>query len=336
MPLTCNGPVLVILDSLTEMNNMSPHLEALLTSPTTHIIILYTSSSPPTSLVREIDTKLVRGCTVLQLEPLFTIHSTQRMVHDLLSRRRFAPQNRDQVVLAQLASLTYGCPDLSKLMAEVVYRQCLRSNNPLDDLASQLVRPVMAQAEPDRLLTFFDYIINLFDMDTPQYFVLQVLAMFGPVPILQSVAVRVQTLVMAATSGGRSCDFLQRLVDSCLLKVYPSPVVVATSMMGRRSLYSVPCHVCEAVLRSVDERDVILAIATAHKAVTMEMATGGGWNGDQSALLFCAGLCRGLASTAEGYGDSLGTSCMGELYRPLVQLECEGHLTMPWSTNKAS
>ena len=314
---------------------MSPHLKALLTSPTTHIIILYTSSSPPTSLIQEIDTTLVRGCTLLQLEPLLTIHSTQRMVHDLLSRRRFAPQNRDQVVLAQLASLTYGCPDLSKLTAEVVYRQCLCSNNPLDDLASQLVRPVMAQAEPDRLLTFVANIINLFNMDTPQYFVLQVLAMFGPVPILQSVAVRVQTLVMSATSGGRNCDFLQLLADSCLLKVYPSPVVVATSMMERRSMYSVPCHVCEAVLRSADERDVIFAIATAHKAVTMEMTTGGVWNGDQSALLFCVGLCQGLARTAEGFVGGLDTSCMGELYRPLVQLEFEGHLTMPWSTKEA-
>lgn len=327
IPHTCSGPVLVVLDGITGLANMSPHLEALLTSPHTHIIIIHTSPTPPTSLTRDIDLKLTRGCTVLQLEPLSLVHTTQRMVHALLSRRHFAPQNSDQLVLAQLASLTHGCPDLVRLTAELVYRQFLHSSYPMGDL-TQLVQP--ACTEGDRITTFVDYIINHFKLDVPQYFVLQTLTMFGPIPILQSVAARVQTLVLSATNGGCGTDLLTSLLESCLVKVYPPPVVIATSMMGRRrALYMVPHLVCEATLRRMDKMEVVFAIATAHRAVTEELAAIS--SDDLVISQYCAGMCEGLLSTAEGMGDVLDDSCLEELHRPLVQLACEGILRVPWS-----
>ena len=91
----------------------------------------------------------------------------------------------------------------------------------------------------------------------------------------------------------------------------------------------VPNLVCEATLRRMDKMEVVFAIATAHRAVTEELAAIS--SDDVMISQYCAGMCEGLLSTAEGMGDVLDDSCLEELHRPLVQLACEGSLRVPWS-----
>ena len=325
----------MVIDGITELSDMTPPLEALLTSSLTHIIILYTSTSSPTPLIQEVDTRLVRGCTQLQLEPLSTTLTTQRMVHALLSRRHFAPHNRHQRVLAQLVSLTLGCPDITALTAELVYRVSLDSADPMGDLDTRLVQPLQAHTkDPDHIVQFADYVIDLLKLNRMQQFVFWGLSMFGPIPILQSVAMRIESLVLSVVGAkGGGGTLITHLLDAHLLKVYPSPVIRATHgvAMERIPLYIVPSLVCESALREMNKRDAIFAIGVAHKALVSELATSTTTHpDDHTIVLYCAGMCRGLLSTADCLGDTIDSgSILEELYRPLVQLACEGVLAQP-------
>eukprot|EP00731_Ephydatia_muelleri_P036075 Em0199g1a len=334
IPLICNGPTLVIIDSVTELGNISSPFEALLTSSLTHIIILYTSTSPPTPLIREVDTRLVRGCTQLQLEPLSTTLTMQRMVHAMLSRRHFAPRNRDQHVLAQLVSLTLGCPDITSLTAELVYRVSMDCADPMGDLCTRLVQPLQAHTkDADRIVEFVDYVINLLKLDRMQQFVFWVLGTFGPIPILHSVATRIESLVLSVVGAGAKGGglLIGHLLDAHLLKVYPSLVIKAPcgEVMKRIPLYIVPSLVCESALRGMNKMDAIFAIGVAHKALVAELAA---THPDNTNIFYCAGMCRGLLSTANYLGDTLDLEgTLEELHRPLVQLASEGVLAEPWS-----
>ena len=313
---------------------MSPRLEALLTSPLTHIIILYTSTSSPTPLIQEVDTRLVRGCTRLQLEPLSTTLATQRVVHTLLSRRHFAPHNRDQRVLAQLVSLTFGCPDLAALTAELVYRASTVSVDPMEDLHTRLVQPLQAHWKgADHIGEFADDVIELLELGRTEQFAFWVLSTFGPIPILQSVVARVESMVLSAVGAKRSGLLIARLLDAHLLRVYPSPVVVAMSgeAVKRIPLYTVPSLVCESALRGMSKMDATFALAVAHKALVAELAAPTATPthpDDHTTELYCAGMCRGLLSTADYLGDDSG-GILEELYSPLVQLLREGVLAEP-------
>ena len=327
----------MIIDGVTELGDLSPRLEALLTSPLTHIIILYTSTTPPTPLIREVDVRLVRGCTQLQLEPLSTTLATQRVVHALLSRRHVAPGNRDQHVLAQLVSLTLGCPDLTALVAELVYRASKVSVDPMGYLHTRLVQPMVMHPKEaeDRVVEFVHYLVDLLELDKTQQFVFWVLSSFGPIPILQSVASRIESMVLSAVGTKGSGLLIAHLLDARLLKVYPSPVVIATSReaaLKRIPLYIVPKLLCESALRGMNKREAIFSIAMAHKALVAELATPTTPPDDHTALLYCAGMFRGLLSTADCLGDTLDSGgILEELYRPLVQLASQGVLAEPWS-----
>ena len=83
--------------------------------------------------------------------------------------------------------------------------------------------------------------------------------------------------------------------------------------------------------------DAIFAIGMAHKALVAELATTATTAttihpDDHMIVLYCAGMCRGLLSTADCLRDTIcSESILEELYKPLVQLACKGVLAEPWS-----
>ena len=229
----------------------------------THIIVTLNSSVPPDSMVREIDHHLLRGTSLVQVRPLSTLHTTQRMVHAILTCSHFAPHNREQMVLNQLAEKTCGSPEIVDITSSLL-QQCLEESEEeeegegegefLEQFISKIQEPVegespilseppspppssdeAATVEQEVLGEFTDtqftlQLINACDLPHTDYFLLCVLSTFGPVPVPRDMVETVQSLVVTAKFGKPSQARntpLANLLAHRLVHVYPSTIIAA-------------------------------------------------------------------------------------------------------------
>ena len=95
----------------------------LLKHPNTHIVVISKNFAPPDALVKEIDNQLLRGCNIIDVKPLSPIHTTQRIVHSILSAHHLAPTNKDQYIFEKLAQFTSGSPALIDVTAALFLSQ---------------------------------------------------------------------------------------------------------------------------------------------------------------------------------------------------------------------
>lgn len=119
-PFSRTKQALFVFDYMTDL----PDLESLLKvlkSHHVHIIVLSKGYNSPDRLIKEIDRKLVRGCSTHEIVPLTRIHSTQRIVHRVMKYIDFAPTSDDQRLFEQLAEFTTGSPLLVNTTAEVLF-----------------------------------------------------------------------------------------------------------------------------------------------------------------------------------------------------------------------
>ncbi len=118
-------PVLLVLDCIESMPTCSTTeaMNKFLRHHSTHIVVLSKYYTSPDSLAKEIDQQLVRGCVVHEMKPLSMIHTTQRIVHSVLSKHHLAPSNEDQSAVEALAEFTSGSPILVNLTAALLKTQ---------------------------------------------------------------------------------------------------------------------------------------------------------------------------------------------------------------------
>ena len=119
-------PVLVIFDHIDQMprfSDPSTSFMDLLKHSNTHIVVISKNYTPPDALLRDIDHQLLRGCNIIDVKPLSPIHTTQRIVHSILSPHHLAPTNEDQNIFEKLAQLTSGSPALIDMTATLFLSQ---------------------------------------------------------------------------------------------------------------------------------------------------------------------------------------------------------------------
>ena len=245
----------MVLDGVRSLLD-SDALLAILKNCSTHIIILDHSSQPPDALRKEIDQQLIRGWNPITIEPLSTVHTTQRIVHSIMSQTHFTPLNREQRLLEKIANLTSGCPGLVSLTNTLLHH-CLEEaekNNDgldfLDHFASRI--PLLTEERtphPDPILSsaslseevaiarsragsfrtnsYISELITAFQLPPAHEFVLRALSVFAPLPIPLSVTDIVQRLVTKATQGsiGGAPNSISNLLSTKLLCSYPTPVI---------------------------------------------------------------------------------------------------------------
>ena len=95
------------------MPRFSSSLVAVLRNPNTHIVVISKNYAPPDDLLKDVDSQLLRGCKIIDVEPLSMIHTTQRIVHSVLKAHHLAPTNEDQNFFEKLAEFTSGSPALT-------------------------------------------------------------------------------------------------------------------------------------------------------------------------------------------------------------------------------
>ena len=98
-------------------------LMGLLKQSNTHIVVISKNYTPPDALLKEIDNQLLRGCNIIDVKPLTMIHTTQRIVHSILSAHHLPPTNEDQNIFEKLAQFTSGSPALIDVTAALFLSQ---------------------------------------------------------------------------------------------------------------------------------------------------------------------------------------------------------------------
>ena len=119
-------PVLVVFDHIDQMpqfSDPSTSLMGLLKQSNTHIVVISKNYTLPDALLREIDHQLLRGCNIIDVKPLPPIHTTQRIVHSILSAHHLPPTNEDQNIFEKLAQFTSGSPALIDVTAALFLSQ---------------------------------------------------------------------------------------------------------------------------------------------------------------------------------------------------------------------
>lgn len=119
MPLNEVQQVLFVFDGMTRLPDHE-QLVSMLKSHYVHIIVLWKAYESPDKLIKEVDRKLVRGCTLHTIDPLTRIHSTQRLVHTVMKKVYFAPKTADQQMFEQLAEFTTGSPPVVDITSQIL------------------------------------------------------------------------------------------------------------------------------------------------------------------------------------------------------------------------
>ena len=108
---------------MPRFSDPSTSLMDLLKHPDTHIVVISKNYAPPDALLREIDHQLLRGCNIIDVKPLSPIHTTQRIVHSILSAHHLPPTNEDQNIFEKLSQFTSGSPALIDVTAALLLSQ---------------------------------------------------------------------------------------------------------------------------------------------------------------------------------------------------------------------
>ena len=350
-------PALVVLDDVDSLPQLES-LQPLLKAHSTHIIVISHASQPPEELKKAVDQQLIRGCTLISIQPLSTVHATQRIVHCIMSHTHFIPLNREQKLLERTASLTSGCPGLvamtnsllehclleSKQQGEADFLTLFASKVHLTDeqpspvySATGEARPVRARAGSFKTDRYVSELISAFELPPTHLFVLRTLSIFSPQPLPFSLVEIIQYLAAKATQSStvptnRSApNSISNLLSTKLLRPYPSPIIsppinlsspqhsTSTPTLESQDKYLyVPQLVQDTLWDEMDNTDIAFSITTAYRAI-LELTSRPDLS--RSGLSNVTGLTETLIAQCDSNRECISDAVYREIYRTLISLQ---------------
>ena len=110
VPDTEDGSTLVVFDFADKVPLQGSPISELLKKHNVHIVIISKHYFQSKSLLKDIDHSLLRGTNVIDIQPLSSVHTTQRIVHSVLKYHHLASSHDEQQTFADLADSTTGSP----------------------------------------------------------------------------------------------------------------------------------------------------------------------------------------------------------------------------------
>ena len=259
---------LFVLDGMTSLPD-SEALLRLLKSYYVHVIVIFKSCDSTDKLIKEVDRKLIRGCTVREVEPLSLIHSTQRIVHSFMKESDFTPSNDDQQVLEKVAEFTAGSPVIVDITSQVV-QSCFsdEEEQPIQALAeslslrnkpsvsekiyaiprtrsvSQVISKAVDEVPQYTWTTNVEYdswnsILTLVDacgLSVEERLLLNCLSMFSCSPIPFSMVTELASIIAKSVQEPHLAGTLHcNLIKYKLVCIYPHPVVLHPTVLQTSS-----------------------------------------------------------------------------------------------------
>lgn len=291
---------LLVLDSMSQLPEIDDLLQFLKNNNYVHIIVLSKRYESPNKLIREIDRKLVRGCTVHNIEPLTMIHSTQRMVHSLLKQLEVTPTNADQEMFEKLAEFTNGSPVVVKLASQVLVscygrlqqdtvshlnemlslenRDFPRSSSPLTESGTRAPSHDHGEVyQTDSIYDSWDSINKLLDecdLSPEEKILLNCLSIFGSNPVPFALVTQMSMMISQTSQKVHLASTLhQKLFKYKLVKQYPLPVVLHPVVMENEpsqvmEFVHVPQQLSRCLWNAMEEIDKVAVLSVAYTTVS--------------------------------------------------------------------
>ena len=299
LPLSETQQALFVFDSMSELPNIESLLR-IMKNYHVHIIVLSKSYESPENLIKAVDCKLVRGCKCHTIDPLTNIHSTQRLVHTLMTNIYFAPTTVDQRLFEQLAEFTSGSPPIVEITSQLLLASYSKNHSEAAQEISEkfslktqhsdpqvphnlLVRelsdnvgdklPAVAElAEKQRDLwetkTVYDSwdsiiaLVHNCGLTVLEVFLLNCLAAFGCYPVPFSIVTDISHII----AKSNHCDHLasslhQKLVKFKFVKPCPSPAVLYSC---ETELVYVPQCLADCLWNNMEKVDKIAVLIVLH------------------------------------------------------------------------
>lgn len=111
---------LVVFDSPGSIIVEDSRLLNFIKNRNVHIVVVSKSFVFSDSLRKLINDRLLRGTITHDVQPLSTIHTTQRIVYSIMKRHSFAPSSSDQKTFEKLAEFTNGSPDIVDVVSSLL------------------------------------------------------------------------------------------------------------------------------------------------------------------------------------------------------------------------
>ena len=237
MPDNEAKPSLVVLDSLHQLPSEESPLLNFLKRVSLHIIVVSKMTVTLDSLKTAVDRRLSRGTRIIDVQPLSTIHATQRLVHSVIKNHHLAPSTKEQAIFEKLAEFTTGSPPILDLTSSLLNQSlteaddCTTSDG-LHTFANrvQLAELPLLKTCPDDFITSAEYdswqvtavLIKQCNLTPQEQLLLFCLSSFNCFPIPTTYVTELATVITkAAHQPHLASSLANKLEKSKMLKVYP-------------------------------------------------------------------------------------------------------------------
>ena len=327
LPCTETGQALFVFDHMTHLPE-SESLLTLLKSNFLHIIVLSTTSTieSPNDLIKEVDHRLLRGCTVHRVEPLTMIQSTQRIVHSLLKTREVTPSNADQEMFEKLAEFTSGSPVIVDIASEIVstcYERLTQHESEavvhLSEMLSLDHSPKHDALYGELYVTDTKYdswdsiaqLVNECNLSIEEKLLLNCVSIFGCTPVPFSLLTEMSTMITQTSHSVHLTGSLhQKLFKYKLLKLYPQQLIfhpVLTSQTPKSNFVYVPQQVSWCLWNEMADIDKVVMMSIAYAGlVSLKQHSAEDFD--------ISGVCSLLVKVFEQNYDLIGEDCYQKLY----------------------
>ena len=153
LPDIDSQPSLIVLDSLDRLSFDENSLFKTLQRTSVHVVVLSKNSASLDLLQKEIDQKLLRGTTVVDVHPLTPIHAIQRLVHAVLKESNLTPSTEVQTAFEKIASFASGSPAIIDVIASLLQSYLEQAKcsieQALQDFATFLTTEKVSKSPPE-------------------------------------------------------------------------------------------------------------------------------------------------------------------------------------------
>lgn len=265
-------------------------LSVLAHKPSTHIIVTSTGAISPDMVSQVAHKELLRGSNVVDLKPLTSIQSAQRLVYFLMSRYHLCPMNEEQKIFKEVAELVRGSPYVVDLVCHSIDTLCKQNGGGVmeglrvfDHEVVEVTCEEIGLLSPSNELewcvgVFISKLLPSFSIPVITFFLLCCLSLVRSTPFHISLLLALEDLLTNLVPES-FVNWQHHLLHNSLLCPYPRPVVQLAQIhrfqgrelsMADRYFY-IPDVVSSTVYSLMDSTDKVMACGVMHSVLSKLM-----------------------------------------------------------------
>ena len=287
-----------MLENVAELSAVE-RIFSILKSHCVHIIIilsnvfLYGTKLTEDVIVRKIDLHFLRGCSKYEINPLTVTHSTQCMVHTLMTNLdSFAPTSDDQCVFHKLAHYTLGSPPVIEITSQVMINHYRRNRHQaagnLEKLLLKLEEQLVDQSRGRESIfvqstmlhenswkpnTTWNHLISACNLSPEEHLLLSCLSILGQYPLPFAIVTAISSVITSASQKPHLTNTLHKqLMKHKILKLYPLSVVLHSKVLEHPEsdpeFVYVPPDLADVFCSNMKEVDHVAALSTLFSSLT--------------------------------------------------------------------